>query len=88
MNNMKYIEVISSAECTGCRSCEVACSFHHSGAFGLSNSSITVRRDDQSGEIALSLASDCDGCRGETIPLCIKFCRREVLAQVAPQPNG
>ena len=80
--------MISSAECTDCRSCEIACSFHHIGAFDPTNSSITVHRDNKSRKVVLCLAAECDGCKDEPIPLCIKFCRRDVLTPFIPRANS
>ena len=65
--------------CTGCRSCEVACSFHHTGTFQPSAASIQVERDDLEAGIALTLLSSCDRCAGERYPWCVAYCSRGVL---------
>ena len=70
---------IRSELCTGCRCCELACSFHFARAFDPANSSIQVRGDHQTGEIWLDLHPTCDLCRGEEEPLCVRFCARGVL---------
>ena len=69
--------------CVGCRTCELACSFHHTGFFqrGVSsiditskmgdlNQLITFYRESVAGRIA------CDMCKGLDVPLCIRFCPR------------
>jgi Fe-S-cluster-containing hydrogenase component 2 len=67
--------------CGGCRSCELACSFHHAGFFQRRLSSmdvnpkpkelghsITFYRESIDGHIA------CDMCKGLDVPLCVQFC--------------
>lgn len=65
--------------CTGCRSCELACSYHHRKIFSPSISSISVRRNTIGGRIKLMLylkSQDghfrCDCQPGEEFCLC--FC--------------
>ena len=67
-------------QCCGCRSCELACSYHHVGLFKPGVSSIeitdtfkpTIRvdfyRTSDNGHIA------CDRCEGLAVPLCVQFC--------------
>ena len=71
---------IYSELCTGCRSCEVACSFHHTRSFSPAHSSIKVSRDYNTGEIWLTFYPTCDYCANEKEPLCIKFCAPGVLS--------
>jgi carbon-monoxide dehydrogenase iron sulfur subunit len=67
--------------CTGCRSCEIACSFHHTGEFIPSTSSINILLDRSTGEVEIQILDTCDGCLNESSPpLCIEFCPREVLS--------
>ena len=64
--------------CGGCRSCELACSFHHARIFqhGLSSivitntrkPMITFYRESAEGHLA------CDRCQGLSVPLCFEFC--------------
>lgn len=68
-----------AGRCTGCRACEVACSFHHTGAFQPSAASIQVERGGTDGTIWLTLLSTCDGCLEEEVPWCIRYCPRGVL---------
>lgn len=78
--------------CGGCRSCELACSFHHTKLFQRSLSSMTVTsipgkldhaitfyRESAGGRIA------CDMCKGLETPLCVLFCSegfREELKKI------
>lgn len=66
--------------CTGCRSCVIACSFHHNKEFSPSKSSLNILRSNETGEIVIELYDTCDGCINEAgVPLCIEFCSREAL---------
>jgi len=62
--------------CTGCRTCELACSFHHSNHrfFSPALSSTRVSRDNDTGEITMSIDSTCDACSNEAAPLCVRYC--------------
>lgn len=62
------------AACTGCRMCELACSFHHKGAFSPELSSIKVSRNNRTAEIGLSIDNTCDLCQGEEQLQCVKVC--------------
>lgn len=68
--------------CYGCAACEMACSFHHTKAFSHDSSSISVFKDDKTGNIKWQIDSTCDSCKGEEEPLCIKFCRYDALKEV------
>ena len=60
--------------CYGCRTCELACSFHHQGVFGSKLSSIRVGRPNQTGRIKWHRDFSCDSCGAEETPLCVKYC--------------
>ncbi len=60
--------------CYGCRSCQLICSYHHTGQFDPEQSSIKVNRDYKSSVIRWAIDSTCDGCKGEEEPLCVKYC--------------
>lgn len=68
--------LLDAGRCKGCRICELACSFHHSGhkAFSPSISSTRVSRDNDTARITLSVDSTCDLCSGEEQALCVKYC--------------
>ena len=68
-------------KCGGCRSCELACSYHHRGLFQPSISSmeitnrpkeltfdVTFYRESAEGRIA------CDQCKELAVPLCVQVC--------------
>lgn len=67
--------------CVACRSCELACSFHHLGLYQPSRASVAIVRDpdvnvivretyvaEKDGHLA------CDGCVGEAERQCDKYC--------------
>lgn len=78
---MKANIIIKAEKCTGCKSCELACSFHHKKKFKPSEASIEVRIDEKERIIYLQIHNVksgkhivCDNCTGEEIPFCVKFC--------------
>ena len=67
--------------CEGCRTCEIACSYHHKKVFCPSISSIEVTdRPEKLGFAVSFYIADanghlaCDRCKGEDEPLCLKYC--------------
>ncbi|MFC1872892.1 hypothetical protein ACFLYV_04180 [Chloroflexota bacterium] len=67
--------------CAGCRTCEIACSYHHKKVFSPSLSSIEVSDRPERLDFAVSfyIANAnghlaCDRCEGEDEPLCLKYC--------------
>ena len=73
MNAPAAIEVVP-AVCTACRACELACDYHHSGTFGTREASLRVELDADRGDVRIAFASSCDGCAGESVPLCVRLC--------------
>jgi len=69
-------------DCGGCRTCELACGFHHTGVFNPNKSSLKVidRNDGKPGfYIDFQLFDDenafgCDGCPELDQPLCVQYC--------------
>lgn len=68
--------------CGGCRTCELACSFHHTGEFIPTSSSLKVLEKKEGPGYVVILEEEaegdrhaCDGCEGVDIPLCIEYCR-------------
>lgn len=77
---MKTI-VCNLIRCSGCRICELSCSWHHSRVFSPNLSDIKVTRNNRTGVIKWSIdSSTCDLCNNEEEPLCIKYCAYKVLA--------
>ena len=67
--------------CYGCRTCELACSFHHQGVFSPEISSIKVSRNNRNGRIKWTIDSTCDLCSGKTERLCVEFCPNKALSE-------
>ena len=76
--------LIKQENCTGCRSCELACSYHLTRTFQPSMSKIQVIWDSERGEMHIQ-KDQCDLCRGEEKQLCIKYCASKALIY---QPEG
>lgn len=90
--------------CGGCRTCEMVCSFHHTGEYNPSLSSIKIlEKDNGAGFIVLLLEEKspegfvCDRCLGLDQPLCLQVCREEddladilknLSVPVPPIPEG
>lgn len=80
MNILSRIR-IDEALCTGCVSCELACSFHFERQFKPSVSAITVYRDDRHGTVEIEISERCDLCANEKDgPLCVKYCASQALS--------
>jgi len=79
MNPQQRSLCVNMCDCTGCRSCELACSYHFERVFSPEISAIKVVRDNDTGEIDLTINSRCDLCSGEDFPLCVKYCASEAL---------
>lgn len=71
--------VNSSASCTACRTCQLMCSFHHVGRFQPEEASITIQRNNRTGNLVWTLDSSCDLCAGESGLLCIAYCQYGAL---------
>jgi Fe-S-cluster-containing hydrogenase component 2 len=81
------IEVENGYACTGCLICEMACSFHHSGIFSRSQSSLRINKSlsnpERGARINILYNTEaetpaCDLCEGEEYPLCIGLCPQNV----------
>ena len=60
--------------CYACKTCQLACSLHHTKAFWPDQSSIAVSRNPQDGTIKWHTNATCDKCINEKEPLCVKYC--------------
>lgn len=83
--------------CTGCATCEMACSFHHSGAFQPSISSIEVTGNPKEGfKVSFYTTRQdgrvaCDDCQGLEEPLCLTYCptvARSELEELLGRSSG
>ena len=83
--------VVFAEKCTGCRACEVACSFHHQRVFSPRIASLEIHRNEKEGKMSIVLYEDlppdrrkgrfpCDLCAGETEPQCTKYCTPGAIA--------
>lgn len=67
------------ARCTGCRSCEIACSYHHTKKYSPYRSSIKIFRDNGNGNIKYFFTESCNLCKDEQIPACVEMCHTHTL---------
>ena len=65
---------ISLPICTGCRACELACSFYLHQICNPAISKIKITRDNETGEIFCDLPPSCLECSSEAEPLCVSSC--------------
>ena len=73
--------IFETSACTGCQSCELACSYHHMMVFGQNISSIHVLREKEKLGFSLSISGSsddgypaCDSCEELDEPFCVKYC--------------
>ena len=82
--------VIDRKKCTGCKSCELACSFHHEKKYHPRRASLRIHSMEKEGDISISLFKDltklerqnrfpCDMCVDESEPQCVAFCVPEAI---------
>ena len=81
--------------CGGCKTCELACSFHHTGEFSPKFSSLKIVENEHGPGYCVSLTFKsfgesvaCDGCEDCEVPLCMDYCKeiddlREILNDFA-----
>jgi len=68
------------ADCGGCRSCELACSYHLTNEFDITKAAIEITEKEGGGYQVTLYEEDtgtrraCDGCEGIEIPLCVRYC--------------
>lgn len=68
--------LLDPSKCQGCRICEAACGFHHTGhkAFDPSKTSTHISRDNDNAVVTMNVDSTCDLCLNEETALCVKYC--------------
>lgn len=65
--------VADESKCTGCRICEMVCSFAHNRNFNPRRSRISILRNEESGTNIPKVCRQCEK------PLCIEACPNEVI---------
>lgn len=73
---------MNTLKCTGCRSCELACSYHHTKKFNPYFSSINIYRDSKDAHIKYAFLDTCDLCVNEKIPACVNACSPRALCML------
>jgi len=66
--------LVNADSCTACRSCELACHYHHTGHFSANCSSIHIHYDGETSDLSITFDDTCDHCSEEKAPLCAQFC--------------
>jgi Fe-S-cluster-containing hydrogenase component 2 len=86
----KGVMLFETQACTGCRSCELACSFHHREIFSPSKASIKITDRPNRLGFAISLYEQreadhlaCDNCQGEHERYCVKYCSPLMKAELS-----
>lgn len=76
--------IFDMPNCGGCRTCEIACSFHHRGEFNPAISSIRILDKTNGPGFLVMLVEHgdevriaCDLCKGLEIPLCMEYCEEK-----------
>ena len=70
---------MSIDKCTACRSCELMCSYHHTGVFSTEASSIIITRNDNEEASGYYFLSTCNLCFDLDIPMCVESCYTHAL---------
>ncbi|PIE64869.1 MAG: hypothetical protein CSA26_05930 [Desulfobacterales bacterium] len=74
-------------KCYCCKTCQLICSYHHTGSFWPAKSSIDVYRNPQDGYLRWSVDNSCDNCAGEEDFLCAKHCVYFALSAGGQKPE-
>lgn len=83
-------------DCGGCRSCELACSYHLLNEFDISKGAIEINECPEGGyRVTIHQSPSgtrlaCDGCVGLDMPLCVRYCHaaETLMEQVALMRQG
>jgi len=62
-------------DCGGCKTCELACSFHLIGEFNYKNSAIKIIENKDKSGFSVDFLDKCDFCLNEDEPFCVQYCR-------------
>jgi len=77
--------VVWASRCRGCRSCQLACSFHRTGGYNPAQSCIELERDLATEKTAPMIrVLTCDLCGGR--PACVEACTYGALTY-EPSPR-
>lgn len=88
------VMIFEMEDCGGCRTCELACSYHHNGSFFRPYiSSIKIIKKENEPGYVIKLEEEtagnviaCDGCVGLTEPLCVEYCeKKDEMADIIKQ---
>ncbi|KKM09274.1 hypothetical protein SY88_19840 [Clostridiales bacterium PH28_bin88] len=80
---------VNAGRCTGCRLCQLACSWVHLGLFNPDRSHLWVKVDEKRARFAVEFKETCNKCRA-----CVKFCAggaltiREEVTALGQAPLG
>lgn len=69
---MKRLSIFDSSRCTGCKLCEIICSFTHEGECRPASARLKVHREPFTGETIIKINDNCDLCNGKTE--CVRWC--------------
>ena len=67
--------LVNSKKCTGCRTCELVCSFVHTDEFSYENSAVRVTKDEEWGTNSLAVCRQCGN------PECVRVCPTDALSK-------
>lgn len=85
--SIRLSPAVDVERCNGCKTCEVVCSLHLKGSFGVSDSGIRIIRLNIHGPILFEVNEDCDLCNEIKIPLCVQFCTSDAIKMIE-DPSG
>lgn len=77
--------ILYPQKCTGCRACEMACSYVHMKNINPSLSNIKVTTDKEKGEIYIRINSNCAYCK---TPYCQQFCETGAIKVTSKEYNS
>ncbi len=67
-------------KCSGCKACEIACSFRKRNFFSPGGASLKINHRPLEREISAEFFKSCDLCFNLEVPFCIEFCATGALA--------
>jgi carbon-monoxide dehydrogenase iron sulfur subunit len=73
MSEVEHTIIIEPGKCTGCRRCQLICSFLHSGNFSLYKAYVIIDENDY-GVTDITFTDDCVECN-----ICVQYCAYDAL---------